>query len=97
MMRDPLSNKGHSFSYQERIDNQIDGLVPAGDPLSLDIKVEISMLQLRKKSSALERYIYLHTLQDAEETLYYAILLKHTREVLPIVYTPTVGEVCYKS
>lgn len=52
------------------------------------------MTQLEKKSSALEKYIFLHTIQDADETLFYAILSKHTRTTMPLVYTPTVGQAC---
>ena len=52
------------------------------------------MSQLRKKTSPLEKYIFLHTIQDADETLFYAILVQHTTEVMPFVYTPTVGEAC---
>lgn len=52
------------------------------------------MTQLEKKSSALEKYIFLHTIQDADETLFYAILSKHTKTTMPLVYTPTVGQAC---
>jgi len=52
------------------------------------------MQQLRKKNSPIEKYIFLHTIQDADETLYYACLIRHTVEVMPFVYTPTVGQAC---
>jgi hypothetical protein len=52
------------------------------------------MQQLRSKSDDLEKYIYLASIQDTSERLYYAILVKHTAEVMPIVYTPTVGKAC---
>ena len=92
--KSPLLNKGHSFSLDEREKLGIKGLVPAGEPLSMEIKLEIAMEQLRKKSSPLEKYIYLHTIQDSDETLFYAILVNHTFETLPYVYTPTVGQAC---
>jgi malate dehydrogenase (oxaloacetate-decarboxylating)(NADP+) len=52
------------------------------------------MEQLRKKATPLERYIFLHTIQDSDETLFYKILTDHTAETMPYVYTPTVGEAC---
>ena len=51
---------------------------------------------LRTKSSPLEKYIYLHTIQDIDETLFFAMLCNHTYEIMPMVYTPTVGEACQK-
>jgi malate dehydrogenase (oxaloacetate-decarboxylating)(NADP+) len=52
------------------------------------------MDQLRKKTTPLEKYIYLSSIMDVSERLYYAILVKYTVEVMPIVYTPTVGLGC---
>ena len=49
------------------------------------------MEQLRKKSSPLEQYTYLASIQDVSERLYYGMLVRHTAEIMPIVYTPTVG------
>eukprot|EP00607_Mallomonas_marina_P001556 CAMPEP_0182431436 /NCGR_PEP_ID=MMETSP1167-20130531/49244_1 /TAXON_ID=2988 /ORGANISM="Mallomonas Sp, Strain CCMP3275" /LENGTH=156 /DNA_ID=CAMNT_0024617779 /DNA_START=99 /DNA_END=566 /DNA_ORIENTATION=- len=92
----PNLNKGASFTIEERNELKLRGLVPAGDPISLDTKVEVAITSLRSKSSPLEQFIYLSTIQDADETLYYAILIKYTAEVMPIVYTPTVGEACQK-
>lgn len=89
-----MLNKGTSYSQSERHDLAIDGLIPCGEPVPLDMKVEFAMDQLRKKISPLEKYIYLHTIQDSDETLFYAILGKHTAEMMPLVYTPTVGTAC---
>ena len=92
--KSPLLNKGTSFTAQERDAHGLRGLVPAGEPLSLETKVALTIEQLRTKATPLDKYIYLHTLQDADETLYYATLVQHTAEVMPIVYTPTVGQAC---
>jgi hypothetical protein len=90
----PGVNKGSSFSEKERDQYQLRGVVPAGNPLTLETKVDIAMKQFHKKTSPLEKYIYLHTIQDADETLFYALLTSHMSELMPIVYTPTVGEAC---
>ena len=92
----PSENKGTSFSSEERERYGLQGLYPAGSPQSLDLKVELVMQQLETKTSPLEKYIYLHTILDADETLYYATLVGNTAQVMPFVYTPTVGEACQK-
>jgi malate dehydrogenase (oxaloacetate-decarboxylating)(NADP+) len=94
--KNPSFNKGTSFSHAERDALGLRGLFPAGPPQSLEQKVEIAVDQLRKKSSPLEKFIFLHTIQDSDETLFYAILTQYTDETMPIVYTPTVGEACQK-
>jgi hypothetical protein len=94
LAKTPSLNKGHSFTHEERDDYGLRGLYPAGVPISLDLKVEIAIQQMRQKSSPLEKYIYLHTIQDSDETLYFAVLIRHLTETMPIVYTPTVGEAC---
>ena len=92
----PSSNKAHAFSVVERAEKGMRGLYPGGTPFTLDQKVENAMEQLMKKPTDLDKYIYLHTIQDSDETLFYAILTKHTHKTLPFVYTPTVGEACQK-
>jgi malate dehydrogenase (oxaloacetate-decarboxylating)(NADP+) len=93
-LKNPLKNKGISFSEQEREKLGLHGLLPAGEPKSLEAKVEIAMAQLRKKASPIDKYNFLHTIQDSDETLFYAILAKYTKETMPLVYTPTVGQAC---
>ena len=91
--KDPIKYCGVSTPPDQRAALGLRGLVPAAYiPLELD--VERCMTQLRSKSSGLEKYIYLHGIMDVSERLYYAILVKHTAEVMPIVYTPIVGEAC---
>lgn len=90
---DPISYKGVSTPISERDELGIRGLVPAGH-LPLEVNVERCIRQLRLRSTPLEKYMYLQSIQDVNEHLYYAILITHTAEVMPIVYTPTVGEAC---
>jgi malate dehydrogenase (oxaloacetate-decarboxylating)(NADP+) len=91
--KDPIKYSGVSTPVDQRGSLGIRGLVPpAYIPLQLD--VERCMEQLRNKATPLEKYIYLASIQDVSERLYYAILVQHTSEVMPIVYTPTVGAAC---
>lgn len=82
---------GTSFTYEERKQLGLVGLVPGGQTLSLSAKVELVMEQLRSKSTPLEKYIFMQTIQDSDETLYYAALIAHMSEIMPIVYTPGFG------
>jgi malate dehydrogenase (oxaloacetate-decarboxylating)(NADP+) len=94
LLKNSWKNKGTSFSNEERDSYGLRGLLPAGDPISLDVKVEASMKQIRNKTESLDKYLFLQSIQDTDETLYYAILTKHTKEAMPLVYTPTVGKAC---
>lgn len=94
MLKNPFQNKGTSFTKAERDSLNLHGLVPAGEPLSLDVKVENAMVQLRKKAAPIDKYTFLHTIQDSDETLFYAILTRYTHETMPLIYTPTVGQAC---
>lgn len=94
LMKNPWKNKGSSFSPKERKEHSLEGLLPCGEPLSLETKVQLSIEQLRTKPTPLDKYLYLHSIQDSDETLFYAILGKHTKETMPLVYTPTVGAAC---
>ena len=88
LAKDPVKYSGVSTPVEKRSGLGIKGLVPAAYiPLELD--VQRCMENLRSKTSPLEKYIYLATIQDVSERLYYAILVRHTAEVMPIVYTPT--------
>jgi malate dehydrogenase (oxaloacetate-decarboxylating)(NADP+) len=58
------------------------------------LKVQVAMEQLRSKSTDLEKYLFLHTVMDSDETLYHACVFRHLIEVMPFVYTPTVGTAC---
>ena len=84
-LKTPSQNKGTSFTYQERSELGMTGLIPGGSPLSLETKVIVTMELLRSKATPLDKYILLQTIQDSDETLYYALLTRHTTECMPLV------------
>ncbi|NUP06596.1 MAG: NAD-dependent malic enzyme [Polyangiaceae bacterium] len=93
LLRNPLLNKGTAFSTDERRSFGLDGLLP-GAVTKLEQQLTRVYDSVMAKPTPLERYIGLAALQDRNETLFYRLLLEHTIELTPIVYTPTVGEAC---
>src|SRR5271168_4170082 len=89
----PTLNKGTAFSYEERTNLQLHGLLPPRIE-TLDEQVVRAYEAYLRKSDDLEKHIYLRQLQDTNEVLYYRLLLDHILEMLPIVYTPTVAQGC---
>src|SRR5271167_4280334 len=93
LLRDPHLNKSTAYSEAEREALGLVGLVPEGID-SEATQVQRAMLQLEQKPTDLEKYIFLSQLQDADETLFYRLLMSDPAHFLPLVYTPTVGEAC---
>jgi malate dehydrogenase (oxaloacetate-decarboxylating)(NADP+) len=93
LLQDPLLNKGTAFTGAERDALGIRGLLPPR-VFTLDEQVRRVMGNYRRKTSALEQYVFLISLQDRNETLFYRTVLEHIDEMMPIIYTPTVGEAC---
>ena len=93
IINNPLLNKGRSFSHEERVAFKLRGLVPPANFPLAEI-VEKNYQVISNKSDDLERHIYLRGLQDRNETLFYALLCKHIEEIMPLVYTPVVGQAC---
>jgi len=93
LLKNPFLNKGLGFSESERVQCKLEGLLPPVQ-LTLDQQVERALSQLRKKPTDLDKYIFLQSLQDTNENLYFACLCRHTHELMPFVYTPTVGQAC---
>lgn len=94
LVRDPLLNKGTAFSDRERDVYGLHGLLPPHVG-TLEGQIERRIKAFRSYDT-FERYVFLRALQDRNETLFYALLGAHLEEMLPIVYTPTVGEGCVR-
>jgi malate dehydrogenase (oxaloacetate-decarboxylating) len=95
LINTPLLNKGTAFTEAERDMFRLHGLLPPHVG-SLEDQVARRLKVLRAVRSDFERYANLRDLQDTNETLFYALLVRNIEEMLPLVYTPTVGEGCQR-
>lgn len=93
VLQDPVINKGTAFTQHERESLNIVGLLPDGVD-TLEIQKQRVLTHLAKKTTDLERYIYLIALLDRNETLFYAVIMSDPLRFIPILYDPTVGEAC---
>ncbi len=93
IIHDNLYNKGTAFTHEERAALKIDGLLP---PVVNTIEEQEArvMENYHKKSSSIEKYIFLMALLDHNLTLFNRVLVNHLEEMMPIIYTPTVGQAC---
>src|SRR5579859_892202 len=90
-----LLNKGSAFPEQERREFGLIGLLPA-HVSTLEEQAVRRYQEYQQKVTELERFLFLRALQDRNETLFYRLLQDHLTEMLPMVYTPEVGEVCQR-
>lgn len=95
LITNPLLNKGTAFSKEERVELDLLGIIPP-EITNIGLQTLRSYEAYRDKPTDIEKYIYLRDLQDSNETLFYHLLLNHIEEMLPIVYTPTVGLGCQR-
>jgi malate dehydrogenase (oxaloacetate-decarboxylating) len=93
LLNDSHLNKGSAFTAEERLNLGLDGMLRAGVS-TLESQAERVYMAYQRKSEDLERYIYLSGLQDRSEPLFYKLLAEHLEEMVPIIYTPTVGQAC---
>lgn len=93
LITNSILNKGTAFTKEERNDFNLFGLLPP-EVSSIKEQRERSYKAFKSKGSDLEKYMYLRDLQDSNETLYYSLICEHITEMMPIVYTPVVGEAC---
>ncbi|KTC81535.1 NAD-dependent malic enzyme [Legionella brunensis] len=93
LISNPILNKGTGFTNEERAEFGLFGLLPPEESNIVEQRNR-SYAAFKSKATDLEKYIYLRDLQDSNETLYYSLLCEHITEIMPIVYTPVVGDAC---
>lgn len=93
LLHDPHRNKGMAFTEEERDRLRLRGLLPPRI-LTQKQQAERIMENFRRLTSDLERHVYMIALQDRNEQLFYRVVLDHLEEMMPVIYTPTVGLAC---
>jgi malate dehydrogenase (oxaloacetate-decarboxylating) len=93
LINDPLLNKGSHFTLEERASLELSGLLPPGVSTVAE-QTSRALESYRRKADDLEGYLFLLGLLNRNETLFYHLLTENLTEMLPIVYTPTVGKAC---
>ncbi|MGB5335060.1 MAG: NAD-dependent malic enzyme [Woeseiaceae bacterium] len=93
ILHDPIRNKGTAFTDAERDALKLRGLLPPRVHTMAEQELRV-LGNIRAKPTDLERYLYLIALQDRNENLFYRVIMNHIEEMMPIIYTPTVGKAC---
>jgi len=93
ILHDPIRNKGTAFTEADRTALHLTGLLPprVHSPAEQELRV---LGNIRDKPTDLGRYLYLISLQDRNETLFYRVVMNNIEEMMPLIYTPTVGAAC---
>ncbi|MCA9586029.1 MAG: NAD-dependent malic enzyme, partial [Myxococcales bacterium] len=95
LLQNPSTNQATAFGRDQRDELHLRGMVPYR-VTTLAEQATAAIAQNRAKATPLERYIGMASLHDRNEVLFYRVLVDHLAELMPIVYTPTVGEACQK-
>ena len=93
LLHDPLLNHGTAFTKEEREKLGLRGLLPY-QVIPQDKQVERVLENFNRKPNDLEKYILLIGLQDRNENLFYRVVMENLDMMMPIIYTPTVGQAC---
>ena len=93
LLETPLLNKGSAFSAQEREAFNLTGLLPPRYE-TIEEQVERAYMQYSSFTAPINKHIYLRAIQDNNETLFFRLVQQHIDEMMPIIYTPTVGDAC---
>ena len=93
LMTDPFLNKGTSYTHEERVTLGLDGLIRSCKS-DIDTQRTRNYEMYTRKQDDIEKYIFLQSLLNRNEILFYSLLCNNLTEMLPIVYTPTVGNAC---
>ncbi|KAN0095571.1 malic enzyme [Hyaloscypha variabilis] len=93
VLREPAWNKGTSFSPDERVSKNLTGLIPHVLE-SLETQCMRAMRMINSRSTNIDKYLYLSTLKQNNTDLFYRLLIDNVATLMPLVYTPTIGDVC---
>ena len=92
-LQNPAINKSTAFTYREREELNIKGLLPHKISTQCE-QVTRALKNLRRKHEDLEKYIYLTSLHNRNEHLFFRLIMENIEELMPLIYTPTVGQAC---
>ncbi|WP_263081485.1 NAD-dependent malic enzyme [Endozoicomonas sp. Mp262] len=95
LLENALLNKGTAFSMEERTELDLHGLLPPKVE-SLEEQCRRAYKSFSVKPTPILKHIYLRSLQDTNETLFFALVQRHLQEMLPVIYTPIVGQACQR-
>jgi len=93
LLETPLLNKGSAFDAEERANFNLNGLLPPRYE-TIDEQVDRAYMQYNSFQNDLNKHIYLRAIHDNNETLFFKLVQAHLAEMMPIIYTPTVGDAC---
>lgn len=93
LINDPRLNKGTAFTLEEREQNGLHGLLPP-NVSTMEQQVEWAMDSIRRKPQDIDKYRFMASMLKRNERLHFRLLIDHIEELMPIVYTPTVGQAC---
>lgn len=92
-LREPTLTKGTAFSEAERDHYGLRGLLPP-QVLTMEHQTARLLENLRRKNNDIEKYVFLSNLHNRNQRLFYRLVIDHMREIMPLIYTPTVGQAC---
>jgi malate dehydrogenase (oxaloacetate-decarboxylating) len=93
LLETPLLNKGSAFSKEERSNFNLTGLLPPRYE-TIDEQAERAYRQFSSFNTNINKHIYLRAIHDNNETLFFKLVQNNLAEMMPIIYTPTVGDAC---
>lgn len=93
VLREPAWNKGTSFSPDERISKNLTGLIPHVLE-SMETQCMRALRMINSRGTNIDKYLYLSTLKQQNTDLFYRLLMDNVAQMMPLVYTPTIGDVC---
>jgi malate dehydrogenase (oxaloacetate-decarboxylating)(NADP+) len=93
VLSQPLWNKGLSFTPEDRVSKNLTGLIPHTME-SLQTQCARAMRMINTRQTGIDKYMYLSGLKAQNTDLFYRLLMDNIRELMPLVYTPTIGDVC---